>query len=329
MQIAVIGAGRIGAVHAANLAAADGVDEVRVFDPHAAGDVPGTVVAASSDEALDGSAGVVVATPTADHPDHVRAVVAAGVPVFCEKPISLDLATSVAVVEEARDAGVELQVGFQRRFEPGFVEMRRLVETGALGDVYLVRAASHDHHPAHESYLATSGSIFRDMHIHDFDALPWLVGQRVVRVHAQGSVLIDDMYARHDDVDTCAVVLTFEHGPLAVITGARADALGYDHRTEVFGSADSVCAGLGPRMPLRSVDPGVAQPVDPYPSFPVRFAGAYHAEMVAFVELAAGRAPNRCPGSSSVEALRLAIAAERSLRSGHPVEVADVADVDR
>jgi myo-inositol 2-dehydrogenase/D-chiro-inositol 1-dehydrogenase len=325
VKIAVIGAGRIGAVHAANLVAGGEVDEVRVFDPDpVAAAVPGAVVASGLEQALDGADAAVIATPTADHPDHIRAVAAVGLPIFCEKPISLDLATSQAVVEAVRAAGVELQVGFQRRFEPGFVEMRRLVATGSLGEVYLVRAASHDHHPPHESYLTKSGSIFRDMHIHDFDALPWLVGQRVVRVHAQGAVLIDEMYARHGDVDTCAMVLTFEHGPLGVITGARADALGYDHRTEVFGSADSVCAGLGPHMPMRSADPGVPQPVDPYPSFPVRFADAYRAEMDAFVELVAGRAPNRCPGASSVDALRLAVAAERSLASGRPVDVADV-----
>lgn len=327
VTIAVLGAGRIGAVHAANLLANSEVTQVRLLDPDpSAATIAGAVVSVSLEQALDGSDAAVVATPTAQHPEHVRAVVAAGLPVFCEKPISLDLATSAAVVGEAAAAGVELQVGFQRRFEPGFVEMRRLVERGELGDVYVVRAASHDHHPPHESYLDTSGSIFRDMHIHDFDALPWLVGRPVVRVFAQGSVLIDDMYARHGDVDTSAVVLTFEGGALGVITGARADALGYDHRTEVLGSADSVCAGLGPRMPMRSVDPGVAPPIDPFPSFPVRFADAYRAEMAAFVELVAGRAPNRCPGHCAVEALRLAAAAERSLASGGPVAVADVLD---
>lgn len=325
-RIGVLGLGRIGAVHAASLLACDAVAEVLVFDPDTdATPVPGTVATDSLEELVARADGVVVATPTAAHPDHVRAVAAARLPVFCEKPVSLDLAASEAVVAELHGLGVDLQVGFQRRFEPGFVEMRRLVESGALGDVYLVRAASHDHHPPHESYLQTSGSIFRDMHIHDFDALPWLVGQRVARVAAQGSVLIDEMYARHGDVDTSAVILTFEHGPLAVITGARADALGYDHRTEVFGSADSVCAGLGPRMPMRSVDPGGPQPVDPYPSFPVRFAEAYRAEMAAFAELVAGRGPNRCPGRHAVEALRLAIAAERSLATGHPVDVADIA----
>lgn len=323
MRIGVLGAGRIGAVHAANLLRCAAVEEVLVFDPDAPA-VAGTTSAATLDEVLDRAQGVVVATPTAAHPEHVRAVAAAGLPVFCEKPVSLDLAASQAVVDELDRLGVELQVGFQRRFEPGFVEMRRLVESGELGEVYLLRAASHDHHPPHESYLDTSGSIFRDMHIHDFDALPWLAGQRVVRVHAQGAVLIDEMYARHGDVDTSAVVLTFEHGPLAVITGARADALGYDHRTEVFGSADSVCAGLGPRMPMRSVDPGGPQPVDPYPSFPVRFAEAYAAEMAAFADLVASHGPNRCPGHHAVDALRLAIAAERSLAAGHPVEVADV-----
>ena len=161
-------------------------------------------------------------------------------------------------------AGVELQVGFMRRFDPGFVEMRRAVESGDLGDVYLVRAASHDHVPPHESYLDQAGSVYRDMHIHDFDAVRWLTGRDVVEVYAAGSVLVDEMFRRHGDVDMTALVLVLDGGVLASITGARANPLGYDHRTEVIGSRDAVCAGWTERTPLRSADPdGARGPVDP------------------------------------------------------------------
>ena len=124
---------------------------------------------------------LVIATPTASHLDDLAAGVAAAVPMLCEKPISLDVGSTAAALQVVEDAGVELQVGFMRRFDPGFVEIRRLVESGDLGDVYLVRAASHDHVPPRETYLDQSGSVYRDMHIHDFDAIRWLTGRRSSR----------------------------------------------------------------------------------------------------------------------------------------------------
>lgn len=277
-----------------------------------------------TDALLDRCDGVVIATPTAHHPDDLRAVADAGLPCLCEKPLSLDLAASEAVLAYADAAGIELQVGFQRRFDPGFVEMKRLIDTGALGRLCLLRAASHDFQPPHESYLPDAGSIFRDMHIHDFDALAWLSGDRPVEVFARGSVLVDEMFARHGDVDTSTAVVTLEGGAMAVLTGTRQNGVGYDHRTEAIGSLDSVSAGLGPHMPLRSADPGGPQPVDPYPTFPIRFHAAYLAEVEAFAALVAGTGPNRSPGRAAVDALRLAVAADRSLATGRPVTVADV-----
>jgi myo-inositol 2-dehydrogenase/D-chiro-inositol 1-dehydrogenase len=268
---------------------------------------------------------LVIATPTADHPDDLAAGAAAGLPMFCEKPISLDVSSTEAALEVVGRAGVELQVGFMRRFDPGFVEVRRLVESGELGDVYLVRAASHDHVPPHESYLDHAGSVYRDMHIHDFDAVRWLTGLDVVEVFAAGSVLVDDMFRRHDDVDMTALVLVLEGGVLASITGARANPLGYDHRTEVIGSRDAVCAGWTERTPLRSADPtGPTSAVDPYPAFPDRFGPAYRAEVEAFVALCRGQGANRCPGRSALEALRVAVAADRSRAEHRPVAIAEI-----
>ncbi len=326
MRIAVAGIGRIGQVHATNLASMAGVDLV-VHDPRADDvDLSGwdCDVAASLEDALDGADGAVVATPTALHEDQLLMCAEARCPVFSEKPISLDLDTSRAVLDRLDDLGVPLQVGFQRRFDPGFVEMRRAIETGELGEVYLVRAACHDRVPPLESYLRTAGSIFKDMHTHDFDSIPWLTGRRIESVYARGSVLVDDMFVRQGDVDTCALTLTLEGGALAVISGARADGVGYDHRTEVFGSRDSVAAGFNERSPLRSTDPGGFQPIDPYQSFPDRFASAYRAEMAAFVDLVGGRAANLSPGSAALDALRVALAAERSLATGLPVMVDDI-----
>jgi myo-inositol 2-dehydrogenase/D-chiro-inositol 1-dehydrogenase len=329
--VGVLGVGRIGAPHAANLARLPGIDVV-VYDPDATA-VERTVANTGAralpdrDAVLEAADAVVIATPTANHPDDLDAGAAAGLPMLCEKPISLDVASTAAALRVVDEAGVELQVGFMRRFDPGFVEMRRRVESGELGDVYLVRAASHDHVPPHESYLDQAGSVYRDMHIHDFDAVRWLTGRDVVEVYAAGSVLVDEMFERHGDVDMTALVLVLEGGVLASITGARANPLGYDHRTEVIGSRDAVCAGWTERTPLRSADPSGAEgPVDPFPAFPDRFGAAYRNEVEAFVALCRGEGENRSPGTSALEALRVAVAADRSLAEHRPVPMREMTE---
>jgi myo-inositol 2-dehydrogenase/D-chiro-inositol 1-dehydrogenase len=321
-----LGLGRIGATHAANAARCRDV-EVVVYDPDASAvertvATTGARVVPDRDAVLAEADALIIATPTANHPDDLASGAAAGIPMLCEKPISLDLASTAAALDVVERAGVELQVGFMRRFDAGFVEMRRRVESGELGDVYLVRAASHDHVPPHESYLDQAGSVYRDMHIHDFDAIRWLTGREVVEVYAAGSVLVDDMFRRHNDVDTTALVLQLDGGALASITGARANPLGYDHRTEVIGSRDALCAGWTERTPLRSADrTGVPEPVAPFRAFPERFGPAYSAEVDAFVALCRGDGENRSPGRSALEALRIAVAADTSLAEHRPVAI--------
>ena len=327
MRIGVLGAGRIGQTHIINLAELPRVTEVLVYEPdsQAVLRVQEIATACSTvEELLERSQGVVVATPTSRHPEDVRSVADAGLPCFSEKPISLDLSATQECLRYVATTGIELQVGFHRRFDPGFVKMRRAVESGDLGELYLIRAACHDYEPPHESYLPTAGSIFCDMHIHDFDAIAWLSGRTPIDVVARGSVLVDEMFARYDDVDTSAAIMTLEGGALAMLTGTRQNGVGYDHRTEVVGSRDALSAGLGPQMPLRSADPGVLQPVDPYPSFPVRFHQAYAAEIAAFVDLVAGEGPNQCPGSAAEDALRVALAADLSLARGSTVRIDEI-----
>ena len=327
MIVGVLGLGRIGATHAANVARIPGIDVV-VYDTNAAAtqrtvDATGARPLPDRDAVLADAQAVIIATPTANHPDDLAAAAAAGIPILCEKPVSLDIASTARAIDVVERAGVELQIGFMRRFDAGFVEMRRAVTSGDIGNVYLVRAASHDHVPPHESYLHKSGSVYRDMHIHDFDAIRWLTGRDVVEVYAAGSVLVDEMFRRHGDVDMTALVLTLDGGVLASITGARANPLGYDHRTEVIGSGDALCAGWTERTPLRSADSG-AGPTNAYPAFHDRFGPAYRAEVEAFVALVRGDGENRSPGPAALEALRVAVAADRSLAEHRPVAVSEV-----
>jgi myo-inositol 2-dehydrogenase/D-chiro-inositol 1-dehydrogenase len=279
----------------------------------------------SVEEALDDADAVVIATPTDVHATLVRAAVERGLPTFCEKPLAFDLGETADLVGRVERAGVPLQVGFQRRFDPAYREARRLVEAGELGIVYLVRLIAHDHEPPPDAYIPTSGGLFRDSSIHDFDALRWVTGQEVVEVYATGSVRAFDAFARHGDVDTGAAILRLGDGTLGVLGQTRHDPRGYDVRMEIVGSRDSVTVGLGPRTPIRSLEPDAATaPGAAWTSFLDRFEVAYTEEVRAFVQVARGAIRSPCTAHDALEAMRISVAATQSLANGRPVCIADV-----
>ncbi|MBF6605270.1 MAG: Gfo/Idh/MocA family oxidoreductase [Chloroflexi bacterium] len=330
MRVALIGAGRIGAMHARNLVDCAGVTELLVADVDTAraAEVARSVGAAPSptiDAAMDGAEAVVIAAATDAHAELIRATADRRLPTFCEKPIAKDLAESVAVVEHVERAGIPLQLGFQRRFDPGYLEARRLIASGELGTIYAVALHGHDPEPPHEAYIPTSGGIFRDFSVHDFDIVRWLVGADVEEIYAMGSVRGFDVFAKYGDVDTAVASLRMTNGVLATLMTTRHDPLGYDIRAEVYGSRDSVVVGLGPRSPFRSAEPGVPAPAGPaWPNFFDRFPEAYRAELDAFLSVAAGNAPSPCTGRDGIAALRTAIAADRSRREQRPVLVTEI-----
>ena len=330
MKFALLGAGRIGQLHARLLAATPGVDELVIADalPERATEVAATVgatAAQSLEAALDAADAVVIAAATDAHAPLIRASIERGRPTFCEKPLAHDLAASLAVAAEITAAGATFQLGFQRRFDPAYREARRLVESGELGTLYAIRLAGHDPAPPHEAYIPASGGIFRDFSIHDFDVIRWLTGSEVVEVYADGGVLGFPVFAKYGDVDTAVATLKMASGTLAVLTVTRHDPLGYDIRTELFGSGDSVSIGLGPRTPIRSLEPGVPPPAGPaWPNFLERFESAYAAEFAAFVEVARANLPSPCTAADGVAALRVAEAATRSLHEHRPVRLDEI-----
>jgi myo-inositol 2-dehydrogenase/D-chiro-inositol 1-dehydrogenase len=330
MKVGLLGAGRIGSLHAGLLSERPEVEALVVGDLDAgrAEALAGELGAAHGtiEEVLDsGLDAVVIAASTSAHADLIRAAVEAGIPAFCEKPIALDHEETLDVVEKVEAAGAVLQMGFQRRFDAGYVEAKRRIDEGLLGTLYSIRLATHDPEPPHEGYIPTSGGIFRDLHIHDFDVLRWLTGGEVEEVYATGSVRKFGVFGKYGDVDTSAALLRMEDGVVALLTGGRHDPLGYDVRAEIFGSGDSVAVGLDERTPLRSVEPGVPFSEDGrYPNFQVRFEQAYRAELGHFLRLARGEAENPCTGREALEALRVAMAADLSLAQRRPVSLSEV-----
>jgi myo-inositol 2-dehydrogenase/D-chiro-inositol 1-dehydrogenase len=331
MRVGVVGVGRIGQYHARVIAAHPDVTAVLITDPDAAqaakiaSEIGGEVVSniATLLERVDA---VLIASPTDTHAALIHQAIDARRPAFCEKPIALDLAATSAVARHARDAGVIVQVGFQRRFDAGFRAARDLVASGKAGRIYAIRIAAHDPAPPHEAYVPASGGIFRDLHIHDFDIVRWVLGQEVAEVYAKGTVLVSPMFERYGDVDTVAAILTFTSGTLGVLTGSRHDPLGYDIRLELFGSGDSVAVGLNRRTPLRSLEPDAPAPELPYDHFLRRFDPAYRAELNAWIDVAQGRASNPTPVEESAAAIRIALACDRSRIEGRAVRIDEISE---
>ncbi|MEU9465705.1 Gfo/Idh/MocA family oxidoreductase [Streptomyces avermitilis] len=331
MRIGIMGLGRIGAFHAETLSGLPAVTSLVVTDPFtdaakSAAERFGAEVADSPEAVLAaGVDGVVVAAATDAHPGLVLAAVEAGVPVFCEKPVARTMREGVEVLEAVRDAGVEIQIGYNRRFDAGFVAARAAVASGELGALHTVRSTTLDPAPPPPAYVAASGGIFRDCSVHDFDIIRWVTGREVVEVYATGGNRGADYIAAAGDADTTAAVLTLDDGTLAVVSNSRHNARGYDVRMELHGFRDSIAVGLEDRLPLRSVEPGTVFPAGtPHDFFMDRFAAAYRAELTAFTEVVAGRRPSPCTVADALEAGWIAEACTLSLRSHRPVTVEEV-----
>ena len=313
----MLGTGRIGAYRAGWLAAHPDVDEVLI----------GSIRAGTVESALAARPdAVVISSATPDHPAQIRACAARRLPMLCEKPIALTLRETRDALDAAGDL---LQVSFQRRFDPGFAEARRLVVDGALGTLYCIRMNAYDREPSPEHFIPGSGGIFRDLHIHDFDVARWLTGVEVERVYAVGAVRRWERFARHGDVDTSAILLTMADGLPVVITGSRHDPRGYDFRVELLASEDSIAVGLDERTPLHALGEGApAIGTRPYDGFLERFAAAFDAELRAWLEFVRGERENPSPGAAALHALRVAVACDRSREEGRVVALDEVSDDD-
>lgn len=335
ITLGLVGVGRIGAMHADNISALNAVRNAEdinvrlrltdVAEEHARA-VAARVGAEflPSVEALlaSGLDGLVIATGTGTHPGLIKAGVDAGIPVFCEKPVALDVADALPVLEYVRERQGVVQIGHQRRFDPGYLEARRAYQAGELGWIHSLRAVTCDMAPPPVEFLAGSGGLFRDCSVHDFDILRWLTGREIVEVYAKGSNNGDPAIGAVGDVDTALALVTFDDGTVGTVSATRYNGAGHDVRLEIQGSRGSLLVGLDDRTALASAEAGVAFPAgQPHQTFAERFDAAYRAEMSAFVELIMGLRDNPCTPEDAVAASRVAEAAQESLRSGSPVRV--------
>ncbi|MFC5751216.1 Gfo/Idh/MocA family oxidoreductase [Actinomadura rugatobispora] len=330
MRVGLAGAGRIGAGHAETLRGLAEVEEVVVADadPGRAREVAGKLGLRAVDgvDALfaAGPDALVIATPTAAHAELLVRAVEAGLPAFVEKPVAAGLDETIKVLAAIRGAESPVQVGFQRRFDPGHVAARDAVRSGRLGWVHTVRSTTFDPAPPPDAYIPTSGGLFRDCSVHDFDGVRFVTGREVAEVTAAGANRGAPVFTEHGDVDTGSALLTLDDGTLAAVSATRYNGAGYDVRLEVFGSRDSVVAGLDDRTPLSPAGEGFHPAGLPHAGFLQRFAEAYTAELRAFVDVAAGRAPSPCPPEESLEAFYVAEACEISRRERRAVTVEEV-----
>ena len=331
MEIGLIGTGRIGAFHAETLRGIPGVQAVVVTDAD-----PGRARTLADKLDIEAAAsvgelyardldGVVITAATSAHADLILQSLDAGVPVFCEKPVALDVPRTREVVARAESSPVPVQIGFQRRFDRGYRAARAALRAGELGWIHTLRAVTADATPPPAAYIPTSGGLFRDCGIHDFDILRWLTGREIVSVYATAANRGEEFFRAAGDVDTYVATLRFDDDMLATATATRYNGAGHDVRLEVCGSAGAMFVGVDDRAAVRSAEPRLSwRQAAPYATYLERFHDAYVAELTAFVEVAAGRAESPCTAAEALEALYVAEACERSRHTGEPVAVADM-----
>jgi myo-inositol 2-dehydrogenase/D-chiro-inositol 1-dehydrogenase len=327
MNVALFGAGRIGTIHAGNVARQPGVMLRYVVDVNGAAaqalaaQYGASVADADTVFADPQTAAVVIASSTDTHADLILRAAKARKGIFCEKPVDLALDRARACAEAVRAAGVACVIGFQRRYDPTFASLARRIADGEIGDPEMLVITSRDPGAPPVDYIRRSGGIFKDMLIHDFDVFRWIIGDEAATVYATGSCLTDPGIAAAGDVDATAVTIRSRRGRLAQINTIRRAAYGYDQRFEVIGSKGMLQAGNHRPTEVLLWSSGAVTADKPEYFFLERYRAAYAAEMAHFFEVLAGRAVPRTSIDDGVAALALADAATTSWREQRIVEL--------
>lgn len=335
LNLGVIGIGRMGRIRCASIAsqipaarirtisdfAADGLEEyARSLEIPAVTDDYKTIL---EDREIDA---VLVCTPTATHVDIAIQALKAGKHVFCEKPVDFDMAKIRKLDEVWKSTDRKLQIGFNRRFDHNFARIRENIISGAVGDVHVIKIVSRDPAPPPLSYIATSGGMFFDMSIHDFDLARFLSGSPVLEVYAAASVLVNPDIGKAGDVDTAVVVLKFENGSLGVIDNSRQAVYGYDQRVEVFGSKGLTLTQNDLPTQVQVWNSESIHSDKPLYFFLERHMNAYIEEMRQFVDAVLFDKPVPVSLDDAIMANLIAMAVQRSVAEGRQVRLAEIAD---
>ena len=333
LRFGVLGVGRIGKIHTENLVnRIPGAEVVAVSD-----------VAAAELEAVAARYGiartfadyrdllnlpdldaVVICSPTDRHYQMIVDAAAAGKQIFCEKPVDLSIEKVQAINEEVSRRGVRMMVGFNRRFDSNFLKVRETIAAGLVGQPHVLRITSRDPAPPPEHYIRTSGGIFLDMTIHDFDMARYLMGSEVTEVYTKAAVLVDPLFAKAGDWDTAVITLSFENGALAVIDNSRKAVYGYDQRVEMFGSEGMVTVTNNTPDSHILCDRAGIHTALPLNFFLERYAESYVREMRAFVDAVVNQTPVPVGGADGLKAAAIALAAGRSARENRPVKLTEI-----
>ena len=330
LRFAILGAGRIGQVHARAVAGTPGARLVAIADPVAA--AAESVKAAygcdiRSIDAILAAAdvdAVVICTPTDTHADLIEAFTTAGKAVFCEKPVDLSLARVKACLKAVKANKGRVMIGFNRRFDPDFMAVKAAIDGGSLGDVEMVVITSRDPGAPPVEYIGRSGGIFRDMTIHDFDMARWLLGEEVDSVLASASVLTDKKIGELGDFDSVNVILRTVSGKQAVITNTRRATYGYDQRIEVLGSKGMAQAENHSENRVVIADKSGFRSAPLLNFFMTRYVAAYANEIAAFVAAVQSGSDTPTTTHDGLMALALAEAALKSVAEGRAVKVIEV-----
>ena len=330
LRVGLLGAGRIGQVHAAAISAHPDSVLVAISDVVAsAAESLATqydAMVRTSDEIVADSTidAVLIATSTDTHSDLIEAATRAGKAVLCEKPVDLSLARARECLANAEQTGQPVMVGFNRRFDPNFALIKESLATGEIGKAELLSITSFDPAPPPVSYIKVSGGLFRDMMIHDFDMANFIMGEAPISISATGSCVVDPEIGAAGDIDTAVVTLTYADGKLAVIKNSRRAGYGYDQRLEVLGADGLLQANnMLESSVVKSTSDGVVSAKPTY-FFLERYMPAYRAEWAAFIDAVKGRKPMPVTLEDGVQALVMAEAAKQSLDTGKPVALKDV-----
>ena len=327
----IIGAGRIGKLHADNLLSrVDGARLKAITDPFLDEDW-----AASRNIPLTGKDhrillddpeidAILIGSPSAEHAQQMIECAEAGKHIFCEKPIALDPEIIRNALAEVDKSGVKLQVGFNRRFDPNFSAVQHQVASGALGDPHIIRITSRDPAPPPAEYVAGSGGMFLDMTIHDFDMARFLISSEVTEAHAYGAVLVDPEIGKAGDIDTAVISLKFANGALGIIENSRKAVYGYDQRVEVFGAKGTAMADNNTPTSMIVLNESGTIRDKPLYFFLERYKTAFVAEMQAFVDAIREDKPTLVSGKDGLVPVLIAMAAKESLKTGKPVQVVSV-----